>query len=404
MNVCVSVLGRFHAFNLAHELHRQDSLCRLITSYPKFVAKRFGVPANLTTSVLSNELIRRGWAHLPDSITSRSNPVGYFCEHFETRAARYIPEDADVYVGWSGVSLAGIRHAASHGMMTIVERGSSHIKTQGELLTEEYEQFGFEPRVAHPLIVEKELAEYETADFISVPSRFVKKTFIDQGVDAAKLIQVPYGVSLDSFSPPEEGSRERESVFRFIHVGAVNLRKGCHYLIQAFQKLNLPNAELLFVGEIAPEMKPFRERYSSPSIVFQGAVPQSELVNFYAKSHAFCLASIEEGLAMVTAQAMACGLPIIATTNTGAADLVVDGTDGFIVPVRDVDALAEKMLRLCENREASEAMGTSALERVRSNFRWADYGDRILKAYRASERTLRSGDSPKGSKPEELTA
>jgi len=404
MNVCISVLGRFHAFNLAHELYRRNSLCRLITSYPKFVAGRFGVPSNLTASILSNELIRRGWARLPESITSRFDPVSYFSEHFETRAARYIPEEADAYVGWSGVSLTGIQHAASHGMMTIVERCSSHIQTQSELVTEEFERFGLEPQVAHPQIVEKELAEYETADFISVPSRFARNSFIDRGIDAAKLIQVPYGVSLDSFSPPEEGSRERENKFRFIHVGTVNLRKGCHYLIQAFQKLNLPNAELLFVGEVAPEMKSFQERYSSPSIVFNGAVSQSELVHYYAKSHAFCLASIEEGLAMVTAQAMACGLPVIATTNTGAEDLLVDGIDGFIVPVQDSDVLAEKMLLLYENREISAEMGASALERVCSNYSWSDFGDRILKAYRKAHKTYRLGNSLMDSRLEELAA
>jgi len=391
MKVCVSVLGRFHAFNLAHELDRQGALERLITSYPKFVAKRFGVPTELVSTVLSNELIRRGWAHLPDSITNLTNPVPFFCEHFETRAAKYIPSDADVYVGWSGVSLAGLERASSHGMMTIVERGSSHIETQTELLTEEYEQFGFKPRVAHPLIVEKELAEYEAADFISVPSQFVKNTFLERGVDEAKLIQVPYGVSLDSFTPPEAGQRERDNVFRFIHVGGVNLRKGCHYLLQAFQKLNLPNAELLFVGPVASEMEPFRERYASPSIIFQGAVPQSELVHFYAKAHAFCLASLEEGLAMVTAQAMACGLPVIATTNTGAEDLVREGAEGFIVPIRDTNALAERMLWAYEHREAASAMGASAHDRIRSNFSWRDYGDRILKAYRSAESTLRSG-------------
>ncbi len=404
MKVCVSVLGRFHAFNLAQELHRQGALSRLITSYPKFVAKRFDIPSNLTSTVLSNELIRRGWAHLPHSITSLTNPIGFFCDHFETRAARYIPDDADVYVGWSGVSLAGIKRASSKGMMTVVERGSSHIETQSRLVTEEYEQFGFRPRIAHPAVVEKELIEYETADFISVPSHFVRNSFIDEGIDPNKLIHVPYGVSLESFSPPPAGTRENDNVFRIIHVGGVNLRKGCHHLIQAFRSLQLPNAELLFVGNVAPEMKPFQERYASPSVVFQGAVPQAELINYYAKANVFCLASIEEGLAMVTAQAMACGLPVVATTNTGAQDLIVDGTDGFIVPIRSPEALAEKIEWLYENRNAREAMGASALDRVRSNFSWTDYGNRILRAYGTAMDSWRENRSPAGPRPGEFAA
>ncbi len=384
MKVCVSVMGRFHAFDLARELHRHGSLARLITSYPKFAASRFGVPRELVASVLSSELMRRGWTRLPHRITNGVNPQNFFHEHFEARAARRIPEGADVFVGWSGGSLAGIQRAQALGMTTVVERGSSHIRAQCKLLAEEYETFGLRPRVAHPGMVEKELREYEEADFIATPSRFVVRSFVEEGIPEHKLLHVPYGVSLKSFRPPEPGTRERQNVFRVIHVGGVNLRKGCHYLLRAFRELDLPNSELWFVGRVAPEMKPFRERYSSDRIVFRDPVPQSKLVDLYARASVFCLASIEEGLAMVTAQAMASGLPIVATTNTGAEDLVNDGTDGFIVPIRDAGALAEKLEWLYAHREARLAMGRAAHERVSSGFTWRDYGDRIVRAYRAA--------------------
>ena len=98
-------------------------------------------------------------------------------------------------------------------------------------------------------------------------------------------------------------------------------------------------------------------------------------------SSVFTIASIEEGLALVIPQAMACGLPVIATTNTGAEDIVRDGEDGFIVPIRDVRVLKEKLLYLYENKEMRRAMGQSAKERVSTGFTWDDYGDKIMVAY-----------------------
>ncbi len=389
MKACISVLGRFHAFDLARELHRHGALARLVTSYPKFAAARFGVPRALVTSLPSSELLRRGSAWLPRALRDRANPQRFVHAHFEARAARKIPEDADLFVGWSGAALAGIERAQALGMTTVVERGSSHMLAQRRILTEEYEAFGLTPQVAHPAVVEKELLEYERADFIAVPSRFVRRTFLEEGVDAAKLIHVPYGVSLEHFRPPPPGAREADPVFRVIHVGAVSLRKGCHYLLRAFQELDLPRSELWFVGPVAPEMKPFRERWASERVVFHAPVPQAQLVDFYARASVFCLASIEEGLALVTAQAMACGLPVVATTNTGAEDLVNDGTDGFVVPVRDVAAIAEKLEQLYRHPDLRRAMGASALERVSSGFRWQDYGERVVRAYGIALRTVR---------------
>lgn len=386
MKVCVSVLGRFHAFDLARELHRHGALARLVTSYPRFVARRFGIPREQVRSVLSTELLRRGWTRLPHGLRGDHNPQNWFHEHYEARAARHIPEDADVFVGWSGSALAGLRRATELGMTTLVERGSSHMRAQCRLLTEEYEAFGLEPRIAHPGMVEKELAEYEEADYVGIPSEFVKRTFIEEGVPEEKLVQVPYGVSLESFRPPAPGTREKQTTFEILQVGGVNLRKGSHYLLQAFRELDLPDARLTFLGRVAPEMQPFRERWASDRVVFHDPVPQNRLAAMYARASVFCLASIEEGLAMVTAQAMACGLPVVATTNTGAQDLVNDGTDGFIVPIRDPGALAEKLAWLYEHRDERLAMGRSAQERVSTGFTWEDYGNRVVRAYRAAHR------------------
>jgi glycosyltransferase involved in cell wall biosynthesis len=109
--------------------------------------------------------------------------------------------------------------------------------------------------------------------------------------------------------------------------------------------------------------------------------PRAELRKYYNQASVFVIASIEEGLALVMAQAMACGLPIIATDNTGAADLFDDGVEGFIVPIKSAQAIREKIELLRGDREQLERMSSAALNRVQLMRGWDSYGDAIERIY-----------------------
>ena len=370
--------ARFHAFDLAGELERRGHLHQLITSYPKFFAARWGIPAARVSSVLSNELLQRGYDRLPARLAARFDGETALLDHFAARAARRLRPGAELLVAWSASALPALRRARELGMRTLVERGSTHIAWQTDLLAQEYARFGLRPRTASPRSVERELAEYAEADAIAVPSRFARRTFVERGIAGERVLCIPYGVSLESFAPP---AAPGDDVFRVIHCGAVSLRKGCHYLLEAFHGLALPQAELWFVGAVAPEMEEFRRRFASPRIVFHGPKPQAELASWYGRASVFCLASLEEGLAMVIPQAMACGLPVIATPNSGAEELVREGEQGFLVPIRDVEALRERILALHRDPDRRRAMGRAALARVSEGFRWSDYGERVVAAY-----------------------
>jgi glycosyltransferase involved in cell wall biosynthesis len=114
---------------------------------------------------------------------------------------------------------------------------------------------------------------------------------------------------------------------------------------------------------------------------FFGSIPRSELYEYYNQGSVLVLPSLEEGLALVQAQAMACGLPVIATTNTGAEDLFTDGIEGFIVPIRSQEAIREKVTHLYKNSELRHEMGQAALRRVQSIGGWDSYGDSISETY-----------------------
>jgi glycosyltransferase involved in cell wall biosynthesis len=378
VKITLSVLGRFWFFYLAKQLQDHKLLARLITSYPKFEAIKYGINPEHIDSLLIHEIHNRAWRKIARFTEALFNPQYMIFELFDRHASRHLKNDCDIFAGLSGCSLYSIRRARQLGAKTVLERGSSHMLYQRKILTEEYDRLGLRKAVVHPAVVERELKEYREADFIAVPSQFVKDTFLQQGIAEARLIHVPFGVDLTHFYPAPKADK----TFRIIHCGNISLRKGVHYLLQAFGELNLPGAELWLIGSMTEEIKPFLRQWGSPAVRHLGPFPETELHNYYSQGSVFCLASIEEGLAMVQVQAMACSLPVICTTNTGGADLVREGRDGFILPIRDVSALKEKILYFYENPEACKVMGESARRRVQAGFSWTDYGNKMIAAYR----------------------
>ena len=113
-----------------------------------------------------------------------------------------------------------------------------------------------------------------------------------------------------------------------------------------------------------------------------------DLPRWYREADVFCLLSIEEGLALVLLQAMAMGLPVIATPNTGAEDLIEDGVHGFIVPARDSEAAAPRLQQLADAPELRRQMGARARARVAEGFGWADYGARARAHLRANRSSV----------------
>ena len=378
MKITISILGRFWLFYLAKQLQDQNFLARLITSYPKFEAAKYGINPENIDSLLIHEIHNRGWRKISRCTEYFFNPQYMIYELFDRHVSRHITNHCDIFAGLSGCSLYSLRRARQMGVKTVLERGSSHMLYQRKILTEEYGRLGMRKEVVHPKVVERELTEYQEADFISIPSQFAKSTFLRQGIPEAKLIQTPYGVDLTHFYP----GLKQDKIFRIIHCGNISLRKGVHYLLQAFAELNLPGAELWLIGSMTDEIKPFLRKWGSPAIRHQGPFPEMELHKYYSQGSVFCLASIEDGFGMVTVQAMACGLPVICTTNVGAADIVREGQDGFVVPIRDVAALKEKILYFYENPGLCRNMGESARRRVQAGFTWSDYGDKMMAAYR----------------------
>lgn len=285
-------------------------------------------------------------------------------------------EKCDIFHGWAGMSLWSMREAKKLGAITILDRASSHILTQNRLLQEECQKWGIRKTPIHPLIIKKQLQEYQEADCIFVPSEFAYQSFIENGVEEKKLRLIPFGTETRKI---KTGQSTQNSKLQILYVGQLSLRKGVQYLLQAWSSLKLENAELVLVGALDSEFKAVLIRLMSE--LNQSRVILTGFTNptpYYQSADIFVFPSTEEGSALVTYEAQAAGLPVITTFNSGS--VIRDGIEGIIVPIRDSTAIKEAILKLCRDEGLRKQMSQAAIKRAKE-YSWFEYGERVVKAY-----------------------
>ncbi len=382
MKIALSTVGKFHTFDLARELHARGALAGIYSGYPQCKLRNEGIAKDLIHTfpwVMGSYMAFPWKQQLPNRVLQaweNLNAVSF---------GRWLEQsvvDCDVYVGLSGSTLRAGRKALARGGKYVCDRGSAHIRVQDELLREEHALWGVPFEGIDPRAIAREEAEYAEADCITVPSTFVLESFASRGIGVDRLRLLPYGVNLSRFHPTDSAA---DGAFNVLFVGGMSLRKGVQYLVQAYQKLVHPAKSLTLVGAPSEALIALlKERQLWPADVrVLGHVPQPQLKDIMSRSHVLVLPSIEEGLAMVQAQAMACGCPVIASEHTGSADLYTDGCEGFIVPVRNVDALSARLQQLADHPAQRAAMGQRALQRVSQIGGWSSYGDKAMAIYSA---------------------
>jgi glycosyltransferase involved in cell wall biosynthesis len=289
-----------------------------------------------------------------------------------------------IYHGWMGLSLACLERAKAQGTITLLENPARHPRDWHQAGVEECKRFGIAPRersttLPAPLIRRME-REFELCDLIVVPSTLSHRSFTECGL-GHKTVVVKPAVDTEMFAPSPL-PRER-SLFRVCFVGRVELAKGAGYLLQAWKWLALPNAELVLIGDVKPEMYSLLRTYADSTVRTLGVLDPKMLPERYRESDLFVFPSVNEGLAQVLLEAMSSGLPVVASDHSGADELVTEGRDGFIVPVRDVDRLAEAIVWCYQHRRETQAMGRAARAKMESQFTLEHYNQRQIALYRS---------------------
>jgi glycosyltransferase involved in cell wall biosynthesis len=322
------------------------------------------------------------WRRLPGSQFSRTLPAVFLAALTDWLFALWIPSST-IYHGCTGVCLGSMKKAKRLGAITMIENATMHARDWQKAVLEECKAFGVLPRNCRAtlprLLIWRLEREYKGCDYIVVPSTIAGQSFATAGL-GEKAIVVNAGVDHQFFRPA--AVVEQRAIFRVCYVGRVELAKGVPYLLQAWKQLDLADAELVLAGEIAPEMDAVIRKYALPNVRLNGMLPPSQVAECYRASDLFAFPSVNEGLARVLFEAMACGLPVVATDRSGAGDLITHGVEGTIVPARDAGALAAGMLWHYRNPQATAEMGKAARARVEQQFTLAHYEERMIGVYR----------------------
>lgn len=318
---------------------------------------------------LANIALAR-WGVAPDRL---ARVVGRRNEALDRAVARAVRrERPHVVVGHDGSALHSARAAKEIGAVAVLNQVVGHVAAAHALFAEEAQRA---PAFAETMvrvpdwIVARLEAEIREADRILVPSDYVRQTILACGAAPERIDVLPYGVDVERFRPAAAPAR---AGFRVLFVGHLSQRKGLLYLLEAMRRLDLPGAELVLVGKmigresaLAPYGRWFRH---------VPHVPYHEVHTLFQQADIFVYPSLHEGSAFATYEALASGLPVVTTLNAGS--VVRDGVEGFVVPIRDVEALMAKIELLYRDPALRAEMGRRARARALA-FTWAHYRARL---------------------------
>ena len=359
---CAPVRSTHYGYAL--ELFRAGMLQAFVSGVSRFAPN--GALPEIGDKLFRADLLQNVYlaalrARLPKAVTDE---LAHVSKIFIDQACRGFTSKTNLFLYYNGCGLESARHVREAGGITMVEAVNSHVLYQEQIMRDEHQRLGLKWKPFHRRETRRRLLEYEEADRILVPSEFVRKSFIAQGINEAKVIKVPYPIrSVVGATELPQNHRKADDVFRILYVGSISLRKGVRYLIDAFGRLRHPRKELWLVG---PMSNPNGlEGVTLPDgVSFRGVLKGQDLQNAYQSASLFCLPSLEEGLALVLGEALGNGLPIVTTDHSGAEDLMTHDTEGVITGIRDPEALCSAFERAIQDPEWFEMIRENA--RLRS--------------------------------------
>jgi starch synthase len=292
--------------------------------------------------------------------------------HFDRRVARRVAQlRPDIVYAYEGGALQSFREAKKHGITTVYEQPSGYWHWVRKLFGEEAER---KPEYAGLLPnlrdsdghLEWKDEELDIADFVFVPSRHVRNTLLGV-VPEEKIRIVRYGAP--PVREPKQVSLDSCRPLKVLFAGILIQRKGIGYLLEAIEMLG-SQVELTLIGN----------RFSPNARVDDACrrcrwfrtLPHARVLDVMQECDVLVLPSLEEAFGLVVTEALACGVPVIVTPNTGAGEIIRDGHEGFVVPICRADAIAERLETLHRDREMLAEMSRRAQVTAAKNS-WASY-------------------------------
>ena len=333
-------------------------------------------PPELVKSVPWREVVRLGARGTPLQkwLCSGERPfsVDGMGSNFDAQVAQRLRQiRPDIVYGYDNATLHTFREAKKAGTTTVFEYTSGYWRWERRLFVEEAEcnpDFagilpGLMDSAPHRQRTEEEL---RLADFIIVPSRHVRETF--RGIVSDEKIRVvPYG------APPvpkeKRVSQDAKRALKVLFAGSLIQRKGISYLLDAVEMLG-DKVELTLIGSRAYKNRQLDEACAKHRWI--QSLPHSQMLNLMQESDVLVLPSLSDAFGLVVTEALACGLPVIVTPNTGASEVIHDGREGYVVPIRRADLIASRLETLHADRALLAEMSHHAQQTAAQNS-WENY-------------------------------
>ena len=220
-------------------------------------------------------------------------------------------------------------------------------------------------------------------DYIIAVSPVLKENIEEMGVPREKVRYIPNGVDVDEFSPP---SSNPPAPHRLLWVGRMSVEKGLHILIEAMREVlrEFPHAQLTLVGD-GPEKSTIeqliKEYQLEKHVHLEGLCSHQEVSRYFKRAHVFVLPSLREGFPLVVLEALASGVPCIASNVGGLKAVVEDGVNGYLVSPSNMKELSLKVIELLNNPDVLKEMGESARNTIADHYSWGSIADRTLDIY-----------------------
>lgn len=290
-------------------------------------------------------------------------------------------KDADVYHVRSGSGGNGaIEKARERGMKVVVDHSIAHPAFMERQLRDEYEKNGerFDLGLDNPFwagIVE----ECKRGDMVLVNSDFVRDTFVANGFDASKIRVAYLGVRNDFFALKKDYAL-KDDTLRILFTGSFGFRKGAEYILRALCELDKKGFKYEMTAVGSDGSKSIINQYCPKHLKLVNTVPQEALKSYLAESDVYLFPSLCEGCASSGMEAMAAGLPVITTWESGLP--IEHGKDGLIIPSKQVSAIVDSLEKIASDKTLRERMGKTAADKIATNYTWEMYAENVLGIYK----------------------
>lgn len=405
MNIVVVQKGAREHYLAARALHRRGLLAQLVVDWyaPRsWLFRKLGGLLGPSLGGRGHAALAARTSEIPDKLVRPNringmlgkwrqsiNPFGGDSYDIALRAdiaftkmaAKLIFPHHDALFSYSYMSLEVFEVAHGKGILTVLDQidpGPAEFRLVSEEVAANPGLAGFQP--PYPKRYYDRLRrEWELADIIIVNSDWSREALISEGVLPAKIEILPLAFEPEPESLASEnrqspiGNRQSNAPLRVLWLGQVNVRKGIHYLMAAARLLERENIQFDVVGPV--NILPGAVAAAPRNMTFHGPVSRDRAADWYRQSDVFVLPTLSDGFALTQLEAMAHGLPVITTPNCGR--VVESGKTGFIIPVRDAQALAKAVLCFVSSPGLVSEMGSQCREAVQG-YSIDAYGQRLV--------------------------